>query len=617
VRLNHVIKALVVAAAAALVLSVGAALAVTTTQKEVWVSPTASTSAKDKSCATASFTSVQAAIDAVQANGTVYLCGTTPFQESVAIQDKAVTLKGDSGATLQAPADASAPTNFFSSQGLETPNAVVTVIGSSNVRIQGLTVEGPFTNADCNSSAYGILAVGGQLALTNDHVLNVRDSDQAGHGGCQYGVGIQVGRENWPATGGGSNVVDFNATAKVQSATVSGYQKNGIATDGVGSKVTVTGSTVDGGGQTSTIARNGIEIVRGATGTVNKSTVSNNEYTGTNGSAAAGVLVYGGCGDPLATNVTVGGNTITDNDMGVALDNYTADCSASATTVTDNIVKNNTITKDDGETNQGPFTDWQNTAYTGYQVGIGDSGDGDHISGNTITGTLVGGNDTAYGPQHQAGSPFLDCIDLITYPPTGAKLSGNTCDGSNNYPVMPGGTKFKSGDNGDPSSAGNAALSGGAALLTSVENGYGLVSATFRSGTTFSQLASLETDYNLTKGTCAGGSPRYQVDLSDGNPADAVSLYLYFGTPPFGGCPAGPNHEGEVIGGSSAQWFVFGGGFNSNVPMTYSQVKAAFGSYDLNDVQIAVDGGWAQTGGDTQQVSITNWELNGKYFFAG
>jgi hypothetical protein len=51
--------------------------------------------------------------------------------------------------------------------------------------------------------------------------------------------------------------------------------------------------------------------------------------------------------------------------------------------------------------------------------------------------------------------------------------------------------------------------------------------------------------------------------------------------------------------------------------MTYSQVKAAFGSYDLNDVQIAVDGGWAQTGGGTQQVSITNWELNGKYFFAG
>jgi hypothetical protein len=62
---------------------------------------------------------------------------------------------------------------------------------------------------------------------------------------------------------------------------------------------------------------------------------------------------------------------------------------------------------------------------------------------------------------------------------------------------------------------------------------------------------------------------------------------------------------------------VFGGGFNFNVPMTYAQVKAAFGGYDLNDVQIAVDSGCAQTGGGTQQVSIANWELNGKYFFAG
>ncbi len=619
-RFRHVITTCVAVCAAALVLSAGAALAALP-QKEVWVSPTAIASAKDKNCATASFTSVQAAIDAVQDNGTVYLCGTAPFQESVAIQDKAVTLKGDSGATLQAPANAAVPTDFFSSQGLQTPNAVVTVIGSSsNVKIQGLTVEGPFANADCSGDDYGVLEVGGQLTLTNDHVLNVGASDQANLGGCQYGVGIQVGRQHWPTTGGGSNVVDFTGNAKVTSTTVSGYQKNGITADGVSTKISVVNSTVDGGGHTSVIARNGIQLSRGASGTVNGSTIKNNEYTGSGSFASAtGVLVFGGCGDPLSTNDVVSSNTISNNDAGVVLGNYSADpnCVASATTVTNDTVKNNTISKNDGLTNQSPFTDWQNTAYTGYQVGIGDTGNGDHISGNKITGTVTGGNDTAFGPQHQAGGNFLDCIDLITYPPIGAKLSGNTCDGSPNYPVMPGSTKFLSGDNGDAGSSGNAALSGGAALLTSNNLGFGVVSAGFRAGTTFSQLASLETDYNLTQGTCAGGSPRYQIDLSDGNPADAVSLYLYFGTSPYGGCNSGPNHEGEVIGGTAAQWFVFGGGNNSNTPMTYSQVKAAFGSYNLLDVQIAVDGGWAQTSGDTQQVSVTNWELNGKYFFAG
>ncbi len=236
-RFRHVITACVAVCAAALVLSAGAALAASP-QKEVWVSPTATASAKDKNCATASFTSVQAAVDAVQNNGTVYLCGTAPFQESVAIQDKAVTLKGDSGATLQAPANAAVPTDFFSSQGLQTPNAVVTVIGNtSNVKIQGLTIEGPFANADCSGDDYGVLEVGGQVSLTNAKVLNVGASDQANLGGCQYGVGIQIGRQHWPATGGGSNIVDFTGNAKVTSTTVSGYQKNGITADGVGTKI--------------------------------------------------------------------------------------------------------------------------------------------------------------------------------------------------------------------------------------------------------------------------------------------------------------------------------------------------------------------------------------------
>jgi hypothetical protein len=69
-----------------------------------------------------------------------------------------------------------------------------------------------------------------------------------------------------------------------------------------------------------------------------------------------------------------------------------------------------------------------------------------------------------------------------------------------------------------------------------------------------------------------------------------------------------------VIGGTAPQWLVFGGGFNSNTPMTYSQVVATFGSYQLLDTQIAVDGGWSQ--GGTQQAVITNWEVNGQFDFA-
>lgn len=153
-------------------------------------------------------------------------------------------------------------------------------------------------------------------------------------------------------------------------------------------------------------------------------------------------------------------------------------------------------------------------------------------------------------------------------------------------------------------------------MLTSNGFGFGVVSSAFPAGTTFSQLDSLEADYDLTQGACGGGSPRYQIDLQpqgDPNPADGVSLYVYFGTPPFGGCSAGPNTEGEVIGGSAPQWFAFGGGANSNIAMTYSQALATYGNYQLLDAQIAVDGGWSQ--GGTQSANITNWEINGTVFF--
>ncbi len=610
-------RALAAVAAAALVLSAGAALAGSPPNK-VFVSHTATPTGTDTSCATASFSSVQAAIGAVSNGGQVYLCGTDPFVESVAIQSKNVKLTGDSGAALQAPANATAPTDFFSSQGLVTPNAVVTVIGDSNVKIDGLTVEGPFSNTDCSGDDFGVLQVGGELTMSNDKVLNVEAANQSGLGGCQYGVGIQVGREHWATTAGGSNVVDFVGDAKITTTQVSGYQKNGVTADGSGTTIVLETSRIDGGGQTSVIARNGVQVSRGATGKIAGNNVLDNEYTGTGSFASAtGILVFGGCGDPLATNIVINGNALTNDDSGVVLANYSADpdCVASSTTPTDNRVHGNTISKSDGETNNSPFTDEAGNDYTGYQVGIGVTGNGDRIDANHIIGTVVDGTDTAYGPQHQPGGNFLDCIDLLTYPPIGGKVTQNTCDGST-YPVAPKAPKFASGNNGDPSSSGSAGESGGAAVLTSNGVGYGLVSAGFPGGTTFSQLSSLETDYNLTQGACGGGSPRYQIDLQpqgDNNPADGVSLYLYFGTPPYGGCSSGSHTEGEVIGGSTAQWFVFGGGFNSNTAMTYSQVKATFGNYRLLDAQIAVDGGWSQ--GGTQSVSITNWELNGTTFF--
>jgi hypothetical protein len=49
-----------------------------------------------------------------------------------------------------------------------------------------------------------------------------------------------------------------------------------------------------------------------------------------------------------------------------------------------------------------------------------------------------------------------------------------------------------------------------------------------------------------------------------------------------------------------------------NLASTYSQALATYGNYQLLEGQIAVDGGWSQNG--TQQVSVTNWEIDGEAF---
>jgi hypothetical protein len=437
------------AAAAAVVCAAGVSATAASAEApgghSLFVSHTGTAGAADTSCAKAAYSSVQAAVNAAGNGDRVYLCGTTtPFTESVVIQNKGLLLTGDDGAAIRAPANAAAPTTFFSSQNLQTPNSVVTVIGGRNVQINGLIVEGPFVNVGCGGDDFGILQVGaGHLQLNNDQVLNIQAVDQIDLAGCQYGVGVQIGRRYWPVVVGlgndgfsdGYNLVNFTGNAQLEGVSVSGYQKNGITADGRGTQIQVQDTTVDGGGQTLQIARNGIQIGRGATGQVADSAINNNEYTGAGSSASAtAVLIFGGCGDPLSTNIQVRNNKLHNNDTGISAGNFNAGCTASTTSPTNVQMHDNVISKNDGETNHSPFTDQFNNAYTGYQVGIADTGSGDSIHNNTITGTVVVGVDTAYGPQTAPGFPFLAPIDIQTYPPAKVHVNDNTYDGHKTSP---------------------------------------------------------------------------------------------------------------------------------------------------------------------------------------
>ncbi len=321
----------------------------------------------------------------------------------------------------------------FTTDNLLVPQAIVFIWGSSaNVKIKGLNISGPLSgNGGCAENEFGVLVIDNAAAtINNDQVTNIHDINSSLYG-CQFGVGIQVGREYWPTSNYSSFVTeDFVGTATIKSTTVSGYQKNGITVDGPGSKATVTYDIVNGAGQSdqsfsTIIAQNGIQISRGAKGQVTYNTVTGNAYTGSGGASSGGILVYGGNCDgpstPLTVNVNVSHNILQNNDVGVFISNLIVDQSGNycvlPTSKTGIVAKYNTVSNGAATNVSGPNL---LGAPGGYQAGVSDEGYADQIASNSICG--VGYTPVATPP------PYLSHIDVVATNPV---INGNkTCSDS-------------------------------------------------------------------------------------------------------------------------------------------------------------------------------------------
>jgi hypothetical protein len=214
---------------------------------------------------------------------------------------------------------------------------------------------------------FGVVNNGGAVDVTNSSVHNIGETP---FNGDQHGVGIYF-------ASGALN------TGSLENNTVSQYQKGGIVVNG--GSADIENNTVQGLGPVDFIAGNGIQVADGATGTVTNNDVSGNAYTGTNGASSTGILVFGGCGEPVTNGVDVRNNSLTGNDMGVALANYSDDCSVQTSLPTDETVRNNKLSNDATSNvsgNSGPCT----ASCQGYQAGILDVGNGDVVRNNSIAG---------------------------------------------------------------------------------------------------------------------------------------------------------------------------------------------------------------------------------------
>lgn len=371
----------------------------------------------DASCSAPGYATIQAAVTAAVSGDTVYVCGTTPYTEEVIITGKSLTLTGDAGAILKPPASpvASPLPAKFATDHLFIPSTVLFIWGSTtNVTIKGLTVSGPMpTNNSCADEEYGVLVLdGATVAMSGTTVENVYDSSSALYG-CQYGVGVEIGREYWP-TASGFNFLDedFVGHATITGVTVKDSQKGNIVIDGKGTSGTVTDSTITGFGRSnafaSTIAFNGVQFSRGAGGSLTNSTISGMNYQGSAAASGSGVIVFGGCGDGNTSNVQIINNTLTNNDVGVDSENYDSNtnCTTVASSPSNTVICGNTITNDD-VSNVGATTVLGNP-YHGYQAGILEIGNQDTVIDNAISGT-------GYATQHNSPSgPYVIAIDTTS-----------------------------------------------------------------------------------------------------------------------------------------------------------------------------------------------------------
>lgn len=167
---------------------------------------------------------------------------------------------------------------------------------------------------------------------------------------------------------------------------------------------------------------------------------------------------------------------------------------------------------------------------------------------------------------------------------------------------------------------GDAEVVGDAVQLRSDDDpGYGGVDFAVEEGTTFADLTELSTEYNVTDDGCAGGSPRYQVNLDDdGDGMTDGNVFIYLGpSPSFSGCPLNTwQDSGNLIGNNDACRYDTAQLIAGTQCNTYAGTLAALGDAEVTGIQLVVDAGWAFPDGE-QTVLVRNAQVNDDTAFVG
>jgi hypothetical protein len=132
--------------------------------------------------------------------------------------------------------------------------------------------------------------------------------------------------------------------------------------------------------------------------------------------------------------------------------------------------------------------------------------------------------------------------------------------------------------------------------------------------TTFSSIANLSTEFNVTDDDCMGGSPRFQIQVQTAS--GPKNVFVYLGPAPSFSC-CSPNvwiTSGNLIGSTDGRFDTSQVQAGTQVS-TYAQANALVGSLQVTGISLVVDSGWAFTDKE-QTVMVRNVKINDSTFFA-
>ncbi len=342
-------------------------------------------------CPTATFKTIQAAVNAATAGDVIRVCAGT-YPEQVVI-NKALTLEADNG-VIVIPHEVVANTAGSSGNPIA---AIILVQNAENVDLDGFIVDGSQNGlTGCGPFLIGILFQNATGTIEHNYVRRMRLGNSLP--GCQSGNAIDV-----ESSGGGLSSVTISDNS------VDAYQKNGITANEAGTTVTVTENAVSGLGPTTGAAQNGIQIGFGAQGQVTNNSVADNVYSPCVSAAncpsnAAGILIF------QSNGVQVEGNTLGANQVGIFVAANSANLGGNtifhsvaldgiALVGDDNTVSSNDISSSDFAAVyiQGNNNTISNNEFTGASFGIFkiSGSTGTNRPGNSFHATIVQVQDPA------------------------------------------------------------------------------------------------------------------------------------------------------------------------------------------------------------------------------